>query len=384
MQDDFDLIDWSAPPQERPFTPVSDKIRLKNLDTGEEFFLDETEIPAPAPPRKSNPSARGLTNDDSIDFRFGSADSPENIKVDLFDSSGDPNRLNYAPFLIGPEKIPGLLRKWLETLWFAPSDILDKVTVSKSEPYYLPYWIFYATTRTPFSAEMCIIKEEKMEDRRVQRETWIRATGLQRTAYRDILLLGASDSRDRQRAKAFDRSDWKLDRVIYQDPFPAHITNETKVEVSKGGLLKNLTNKLEKTLEENGITGAGQLGKTTPRPDQLLACSDADSAWLPYEKKVVAVHEKEAASKQIFLQHKADRIKNLDVAVAYGEKLERKVHLPIFECSYVYETRSYKFVVNGHSGKISGDRPWGAGRIGEYSTSSLGLITKLVKKDAGF
>jgi len=180
--------------------------------------------------------------------------------------------------------------------------------------------------------------------------------------------------------KAFDKTDWKLEKIIYNDPFPTTLVPVQMGDIStttstSGSFLKSIASKVEMTF------GSLEPSRKEPPPnetDLLPACTSFE-IWSKYEKNKIRPHEKELANRNILVQNKAEKLSDLALDVKYSERSERKVYLPVYEGYYVYNSATYKFYVNGHSEKVFGERPWGAGKVGEYSSHSVKAVGTIIK-----
>jgi len=367
------------------FEQSSDRILIKNLDTGEMISFDD--IPAPKidkesfqsanlnfgdNPSVSKPSSSNNSNNSNNSnqiFSPASADSafhaPEN-RCQVDKGTG----LNFGTFLVSEEKIAGLLVNWLSTLWFAPGKVTEKVSVSDVKKYYIPYYLFYATTHSQYSASVCTVREDIINNQRVRNETWIQSKGVLKTLYKEIILLGASDPIDRSYAKEYEKGDWDLSRINYEDSLPGYIKALAN-DASTKQVLKSWVSKLEKSFE-------GSDARVRPSEDQLLPYRESDVVFAKYEKSQIRQKEKAAATEALLTRHKAERVKDLILLLDYSDKLERKLYLPVYICTFIYNAKTYKFWVNGHSEKVVGERPYGAGKIGELSSKGVKLVGAMI------
>jgi len=361
---------------------------IKNLDTGEVFInSDRTEFDSKITElsfqsRSVNPNRNQSNTRSNSSTSNKPVSSPSSAPPKLLS-----DKINFAPFLVSEERVTGILKAWLSSLWFTPDKVGNSVTVSDVKRYYLPYWLIYALTSSPYSALVCTIQEEIFNNTKQVKEEWKTAKGVQKSCYPDILLNAAVDSEDKSLASSFEKSSWKLNRIIYGEPLPQELSTPTEQQkvptinaAKKGGLFQMVTETIEKTiektLEETGI-------KDIPAPplsNQLLPHVPQHGIWAQYESKVIAKQEKSLASNKLLLEYKAERLKDMNVNIEYAQLVKRLVYLPIYRCLYVYEGKSYKFVVNGHSEEVIGDRPYGMGKIGSWGESSLKKISKVVEK----
>src|SRR5262249_10628183 len=58
-----------------------------------------------------------------------------------------------------------------------------------------------------------------------------------------------------------------------------------------------------------------------------------------------------------------DTYRNLDVNATFADQKFKHILVPVWLLTYVYGTKSYQVVVNGITGKISGERPWSWNKI---------------------
>ncbi|EGG16476.1 hypothetical protein DFA_09014 [Cavenderia fasciculata] len=64
----------------------------------------------------------------------------------------EPDPPAYLPFNITKKKAITIFRDWIGSLWFAPSDLNQNLTVRYVKAVYLPYWVFEACTQTNYGA----------------------------------------------------------------------------------------------------------------------------------------------------------------------------------------------------------------------------------------
>ena len=63
---------------------------------------------------------------------------------------------------------------------------------------------------------------------------------------------------------------------------------------------------------------------------------------------------------------------------AYSAETFKHVLLPIWSAAYRYNGQSYRFVVNGQSGRVQGERPWSIWKITAAVVAVLLLVTALL------
>jgi len=63
---------------------------------------------------------------------------------------------------------------------------------------------------------------------------------------------------------------------------------------------------------------------------------------------------------------------------AYSAETFKHVLLPVWSAAYKYNGKSYRFVVNGQSGRVQGERPWSVWKIAGAVIAGLLLLAALV------
>eukprot|EP01100_Stratorugosa_tubuloviscum_P002865 TRINITY_DN1678_c0_g1_i1.p1 TRINITY_DN1678_c0_g1~~TRINITY_DN1678_c0_g1_i1.p1 ORF type:complete len:296 (+),score=128.34 TRINITY_DN1678_c0_g1_i1:428-1315(+) len=287
------------------------------------------------------------------------------------------------------EKILAHLKKWLSSRWFAPGRVIEKITLSQVKKCYLPYWWFDVRTESTYTAKVCIINEEVDGAGQKKRiEVWNDVNGVQRDIYNAIILCAASDATDRNYSSTFKiLKDWNIKKTIWLDSAPPSFTsrqfgseatkNENGVSsLDKAIFYSNLMNMNAKKFcgsiaekIENAIDKWGNCEvPEQPQVEQLLPSYDWNLIWQKQEK-LLRKFEKQSAIKSILLTHRGDRVKNFKMDLRYSEFVNRIFYVPIYDCTYLFDNKNYRVLVSGYSGKTNGERPYGAGKIGEWSAA---------------
>jgi hypothetical protein len=96
-----------------------------------------------------------------------------------------------------------------------------------------------------------------------------------------------------------------------------------------------------------------------PYTDQMLAGSEAEEysldpreGWQRAAQKMLG-HEREACSRLLG----GDTQRNLQVSTNLSGVTFKHLLLPVYISSYQYKGKSWRFMINGQTGKIVGDRP---------------------------
>lgn len=73
--------------------------------------------------------------------------------------------------------------------------------------------------------------------------------------------------------------------------------------------------------------------------------------------KQAIVEAKQDIESSIEFEHSYDRIEHLDVKTQFSNKKYNYIYLPVWICNFIYKQKTYKFLVNGYSGYVTGKVP---------------------------
>jgi predicted RNA-binding Zn-ribbon protein involved in translation (DUF1610 family) len=217
------------------------------------------------------------------------------------------------PFGIERPAAEAHYRHWLRSLWFAPNALRDFARLqARLSGVYVPYWMFDARTQSWYTGERgehYWVTVGSGKNRRTVRQTrWYPASGVVSNAFRNLLVLG-SRSLPRRYADALEP--WDLAQLVPYDP--AYLS---------GFLAESYTLDLV-----GGFTVAQQV--MAPAIQQTVRSDIGGDE---------------------------QRIYSLDTQ--YHEIGFQHVLLPIWISAYQFKGRSYRFLVNGRTGEVQGERPW--------------------------
>ncbi len=242
------------------------------------------------------------------------------------------------PFAIEQQKAQDLYKEWLNGLWFAPGDLKTSAILDSGlSGMYMPYWTYDAETETYYTGQRgdhYYETEEYEEDgetktRQVQHTRWRRVSGQVHDSFDDVLI-AASTSLP---SKFLDGlSTWKLDDLVpFDEKFLSGFKTETYSVSIKNGFTKAkevMKDKIEDTVEDD-IGGDEQ------------------------------------------------KIDNLDIR--YSDLTYKHILLPIWICAFRFGDKSYRFVINGQTGEIEGERPYSGTKITLFIAGIIAAIVLLVK-----
>jgi DNA-directed RNA polymerase subunit RPC12/RpoP len=215
---------------------------------------------------------------------------------------------------------------WLGGLWFAPSELKQAANLGQLAGVYVPYWTYDAMTHTRYSGERGDDYQDTerytetdaqgntvTKTRTVTRTRWTSVSGHVDHFFDDVLVCATRSVPDRLVSYL---SPWDLKRL---EPFNADFLSGFKTERYGIGL-------------REGFGEARQLMQ--PEIVRLI------------NRDIGGDHQRISSKRT---QYDAITFKHL--------------LLPMWVAHYRYQERVFHILVNGRTGKISGERPWSAWKI---------------------
>ena len=210
-----------------------------------------------------------------------------------------------------------LYKQWLKGLWFAPNDLKKLATQSeKLSGVYLPYWTYDAVTDTFYTGERGddykVPYEYKDKDGNVKtgyktQTRWSAARGRVHNEFDDIFVVG---SKSLPRSYLDGLEPWNLQELVpYDEKFLSGFKTETYGVDLKAGF---------ETAQQ----------KMQPKIDSTIR-NDIGG----------------------------DRQKIDTKNVNYSDITFKHILLPVWISAYRYKDKVYRFVINGQSGRVQGERP---------------------------
>jgi DNA-directed RNA polymerase subunit RPC12/RpoP len=222
------------------------------------------------------------------------------------------------PFAITEDQARDGLRRWLGSLWFAPNGVQAYARKGRRMTgIYTPFWTFDADTASRYSGmrgdhyyETRTVRgpDGKTRTQQVQKTRWTPASGRVARHFDDVVVL-ASTSLPRGHVDSLEP--WDLSRLEpYRPEFLAGFRAEGyTIELPQGH----------------------RIGR-----EVMTRVIEAD------------VRRDIGGDEQ--------RITSLDIR--WSDETFKHVLLPIWLAAYRFRGKSYRFVVNGQTGEVKGERPW--------------------------
>ncbi len=239
------------------------------------------------------------------------------------------------PFALDEAASREALTGWLGSLWFAPNGLMDYARKGrKMNGIYVPYWTFDADTKSQYQGQRgthyyetrTAMRDGKRQQVRVRKTRWRTASGRVARFFDDVLVL-ASKSLPKTYTDGLEP--WDLSAL---EPY--------KPEYLAGFRAEGYQVELA-----DGFTQARAF------MDRMIV-RDAKYDIGGDEQRVT------------------------DVQTQISDVTFKHILLPVWVAAYKYRGRTFRFVVNGRTGRVQGERPYSAWKIA--IAVILGLIVALV------
>ncbi|MFI0396186.1 TFIIB-type zinc ribbon-containing protein [Paracoccus jiaweipingae] len=245
------------------------------------------------------------------------------------------------PFVLSEDQARRAMEDWLGRLWFAPSGLVAYARRGRRlTGVYSPFWTFDARTDSAYAGQrgdyyyetVYVTREVNGRSQRVpqqvRRTRWRAVQGRVARRFNDVLVL-ASTALPRRLTDGL--TPWDLSHLTRYDPqYLAGFTAEGyTVALSDGhGIARQ---------EMAGVIAMDvrrDIGGDEQRIDQIQT------------------------------RHSAETFKH--------------ILLPVWMAAYKYNGKSYRFVVNGQSGQVQGERPYSAWKIALAVIAALVVLAVLM------
>ncbi len=241
------------------------------------------------------------------------------------------------PFQLDEPSARKALISWLGSLWFAPSRLLEFTRAGRAMAgVYVPYWTFDAATTSRYRGQKGVHYHEtrtvtvtvngrsEQRQEQVQKTRWYPASGTVTRRFDDVLVIAATS-------------------------LPGHLGEGLEpwdlaaLQAYSPGYLSGF--------QAEGYTIDLATGNQTghARMDAVIhadVCRDIGGD--------------------------VQRVDNIDTD--YRDETFKHILLPVWMAAFKYNGKSYRFLVNGQSGEVQGERPWSVWKIALAVLGGLILI----------
>ncbi len=242
------------------------------------------------------------------------------------------------PFAMDEKQARSALTGWLGSLWFAPNGVQDYARKGRAmSGIYVPYWTFDADTKSSYTGQRgddyyetkTVMRDGKRQQVRVRKTRWRAARGRVARFFDDVLVL-ASQSLPKKYTDGLEP--WDLSEL---EPYnPEYLA---------------------------GFRAEGY----------QIELADGFTQARAYMDRMIL--------RDVKYDIGGDRQRVANVSTQINDVTFKHVLLPVWVAAYKYRGRTFRFVVNGRTGRVQGERPYSAWKI--TIAVILGLIAALI---AGF
>ena len=242
------------------------------------------------------------------------------------------------PFKIEQKQSIEKFQTWLKKLWWAPSKLKQYARqTGKLTGIYLPYWTYDSDTRTRYSGqrgdnyqveEQYTNSEGETDTRTVTKTRWSSASGTVYDKFDDIFVVGSKSLP----VKYLDKLEpWHLKELVPYDPkFLAGFKSETYgVDVKEGFEVAKV--KMEPTITKS-------------------------------IKNDIGGDKQRISSKNI----------------NYDDITFKHILLPLWISAYRFNEKVYRFMINGQTGEVQGERPYSWMKIALAILVVIAVIVALI------
>ncbi|MGO4916305.1 primosomal protein N' (replication factor Y) - superfamily II helicase [Pseudogemmobacter sp. W21_MBD1_M6] len=226
------------------------------------------------------------------------------------------------PFALTEREAKEAMNRWLGRLWFAPGGLQDYARKGRRmEGIYVPYWTYDAQTKSRYSGQrgtvyyetQTVMRDGKRQQVQVQKVRWTPASGRVARFFDDVLVL-ASTSLPKRFTDAL--APWDLSAL---EPYAPEVLAGFRAEAYTVDL-------------DDGLTEArAYMDRVIERDVKFDIGGDRQR-----------IHRIDTDVSAITFKH---------------------ILLPVWMAAYKYRGRTFRFVVNGRTGSVQGERPWSAWKI---------------------
>ncbi len=241
------------------------------------------------------------------------------------------------PFVLSEDKARAAMAAWLGKLWFAPGNLQEYARKGrKMQGTYVPYWTYDAQSESDYRGQRgdaYYVTESytTTEDgksvsktRQVRKIRWSRRSGHISKWFDDVLVLASKSLPKRFTDKL---APWDLSAIKDYNPsyLAGYLAEAYSVELAEG-------------------------------------FSEAEEIM---EREIRGLVRRDIGGDE-------QRINALSITLS--QITYKHVLLPVWLAAYKYDGKTYRFVVNGQSGKVKGERPWSKIKIALAIVAGLFVI----------
>lgn len=230
------------------------------------------------------------------------------------------------PFVLSEPEARSAMTGWLGRLWFAPSGLVDYARKGRAMTgMYVPYWTFDADTRSRYRGQrgdyhyetrtvtVRVNGRSEQRQQQVRHTRWSPASGQVAREFDDVLVMASTSL---PQPLGDELTPWDLKALVAYKP--------------------------------DYLAGFRAEGYTVPLADGHAVA----------RKRMAAVIQRDVRQDIGGDEQRVDAVET-----AHSNETFKHVLLPIWTAAYKYNGKSYRFLVNGQTGEVQGERPWSVWKI---------------------
>ncbi|MCX7696621.1 MAG: hypothetical protein N2Z72_02875 [Bacteroidales bacterium] len=241
------------------------------------------------------------------------------------------------PFQIDVKKAYLIFQKWRKKLWFAPTSFKKwLINPEKFKGVYIPYWTYDTFTSTYYRGlrgdyyyvTVTYVEQGQTKTRSEQRIRWTPVSGLVQHFFDDVLVVA---SKNLPTKYIYQLEPWNLENI---NPYDERYLLGFQTEMYQIGLKEGF-----------------EIAKTRMDPiiNQLIRQDIGGDQQ--------QIHYKQTSYDKITFKH---------------------ILLPIYLSSFRYKNKVYRFLINGQTGEIKGERPYSFWKIFFFVLSVLIVLAGII------
>jgi LSD1 subclass zinc finger protein len=264
--------------------------------------------------------------------------TPQVVKKASLNTTFRPRSV--LPFMVNLDSAYGGFRQWLKKLWFAPNKLKDSARQDSFTGLYIPYWTYDAKTASDYRGQRGDDYQERQSyttvengrtvtrTRMVTKTRWSRRSGHVDCVFNDVLV-AASRSLPDKHVRSLEP--WHLGKLV---PFDESYLSGFRTESYQIDLKEGFA--LAKQIIDKGIEGA--------------------------------VKKDIGGDRQII-----EALRTL-----YNNITFKHILLPIWISAYRFNNKTYRFLINGCTGEVQGERPYSWVKITLFILTIIAVIAAIL------
>ncbi len=238
------------------------------------------------------------------------------------------------PFKVTDDAARNRFAEWIKGLWFAPGDLVNRASMESGlTGMYIPYWLYYADTVTKYTGKRgeyyYTEKQVKQADGTTKTEKerhtrWHATSGTVAKNFKDIVISASNTLGDEGRSI---QKKWKFEEMV---PYNEQILSGYKSE-----------------------TYSVDLKEAYKEAQKIMAKEIEDAIEEDIGGDTQEIDSKETSEKNIEYKH---------------------ILAPLWISAFRYNGKSYRFIINGQTGELSGNRPYSTAKILLFVAAIIAVI----------